>query len=263
MMLYTLLAAALVSSAYAASSYGGGPIPHLKVAGIVNPPFLNAADSSGKFSGFIAELWAAIAEAGSFTYDFSVQPDNAYGDVRQDGSITGLLARIASKEIDVGAADFTITQGREKVFDYMHPFYRSQNRVIVNPADTGSINYLVRPDFTTLEWLRTATADPKIVAIQANIQANLPGSQVASYDAGIQQVLKGGYGLLIDLPDGNRLVKANPGKLKLRDDVLFTKYFAFVLQQGSPLLENLNLAYENVCESGQYQLLLDKYDLNQ
>jgi len=262
MLLSTLVVTAIVSSVCSSSSSAGTPIPNLKIIGVVHPPFLNAADANGNFSGFIIDLLKAMGKAGSFTFDFSIQADGNQGTRLDNGTTTGALDRLVKKEFDVEAVDFTISEARDTAVDFLHPFYQTQNRVLVNVADAASnftnVKYLVFSS-TVQKWLQTATVDPRLVAINANVQANLPESKVSSIAAGVALVLKGGYALVLDLPDGYFAVKANPGKLKLTNDVLLTKFFGFAVQQGSPYTENLNLAFETVMESGTYQQLLDKH----
>lgn len=239
-------------------AYNGQATPNYRVLGIVNPPFINAADSSGEFSGVTIDLLDAMAAAGRFTYTFSLHTDSSYGRVLPNGTTTGALGQLVANNTDIAALDASVTQARESVVDFLIPFYQSQTRIVVNVADNfAHIKYAVFAESTIASYLQTSKI-PRDQAIWANIQANLPGSLVANDAAGIALVLQGGYAYLLDTPDSQLRVREHPGVLALRPEIILTKYYAFAVQQGSPIRESLNLAYLSVLESGRVQQLSEQ-----
>ena len=87
-------------------------------------PFLRTTE--GGYEGFIVDLVEEMSALGNFTYSLLESRDDRYGvEQRAGGDWTGLVGMLLRREIDVIAADLTITASRLAVMDFSKPFMSS------------------------------------------------------------------------------------------------------------------------------------------
>ena len=83
--------------------------------------------TSEGYQGFIVDIVEEISGLANLTYRLVESEDDRYG-VEQAGARagwTGLVGLLLSKEIDVIAADLTVTASRLTVMDFSQPFMSS------------------------------------------------------------------------------------------------------------------------------------------
>jgi ABC-type proline/glycine betaine transport system substrate-binding protein/voltage-gated potassium channel Kch len=97
---------------------------HLIVSTRVMEPFVEY--EQGRYTGFLVELWDAIAERAGATYELE----------GVDG-IAKLLDEVARGEADVGLSGLSVTAERETRLDFTHPYYNAGLRILVPVTDDG------------------------------------------------------------------------------------------------------------------------------
>ncbi len=101
----------------------------LKIATRVLPPFVT--EENGKLSGFSIDLWNKIAEEMQVKSEF----------VKTD-SVKDILAKVQSKQADVGVGAISVTAQREKEMDFSQPIFDSGLQILVRSQ--GSRNSIWR-----------------------------------------------------------------------------------------------------------------------
>ena len=87
-------------------------------------PFLRTKE--GGYEGFIVDIVEEMSALGNFTFSLVESQDDRYGvEQREGGGWTGLVGMLLRQEIDVIAADLTITASRLSVMDFSKPFMSS------------------------------------------------------------------------------------------------------------------------------------------
>jgi len=109
-----MLVTAISSSSLAASS----PSSEIKVATRIVPPFV--IQEGGKLTGFSIELWKLISADLKIPTKFTLY-DN----------IPDTFAAVKSGKDDVAIAAISITEERNKIFDFSQPIYESGLQILV------------------------------------------------------------------------------------------------------------------------------------
>ena len=87
-------------------------------------PFLRTKE--GGYEGFIVDIVEEMSALGNFTFSLVESQDDRYGvEQSSGGGWTGLVGMLLRQEIDVIAADLTITASRLSVMDFSKPFMSS------------------------------------------------------------------------------------------------------------------------------------------
>ena len=89
------------------------------------PPFA-MQDGNGRWTGLSIELWEQIALELGLDYEF------------REYDLEGLLAAVASGEVDAGVAALTATGERELDMDFTHPIYTTGFGIAVAPLTNES-----------------------------------------------------------------------------------------------------------------------------
>ena len=107
----------------------------------VAPPFAMKSPD-GKWEGISIELWELIAKKLNFQYRFVEE------------NLSGLLNKIANKELDVAVAAITVTANREKFSDFTNSYYTTNLSILVPKENTSILTLLGRKllSITTL-WV--------------------------------------------------------------------------------------------------------------
>ncbi|XP_064120826.1 glutamate receptor ionotropic, delta-2-like [Macrobrachium nipponense] len=73
-------------------------------------------------SGFEVALLESLSSYLNFTFSAVLSPDNAWGNLQSDGTVTGIVGMVARQEADFAISTVTITEGRESVVDFTLPY---------------------------------------------------------------------------------------------------------------------------------------------
>ncbi|XP_046351217.1 glutamate receptor ionotropic, kainate 2-like isoform X1 [Haliotis rufescens] len=115
----------------------------LQVVTILLYPFAMKNSTLGKdiYTGICLDLLQELASTFNFTYEVLEPPDGEYGRIL-NGSWTGVVGMLERREVDMAVAALTVTQEREKVMDFVYPYY----------YDAGGALYKL-PDEMSTKWL--------------------------------------------------------------------------------------------------------------
>lgn len=91
------------------------------------PPFA-IKDDDGRWSGVSIDLWRDIADELKFDYE-----------LRGMDFVDDVLGSLQDDSCDVAVAALTITNQRERVMDFTHPFYTSGLGIAVAPEETAGL----------------------------------------------------------------------------------------------------------------------------
>ena len=91
----------------------------LKIGTFQDPPFVE--NDHGRMKGFTVDLWESIANRIATPYEWK-QYDNA----------DSLLKAVAKGEVDVAAADLSITSERHQLMDFSHPYFETGLRIMIS-----------------------------------------------------------------------------------------------------------------------------------
>ncbi|MGA8305547.1 MAG: transporter substrate-binding domain-containing protein [Candidatus Acidiferrales bacterium] len=126
-----------------------GEIPELRVAVYVAPPMV--MEQNGSLTGFVIDLWNAIAAQMKVKTSYQIMPD-----------VRALEEAMRSKSADLTPA-IVITSARDEAFDFSYPIFETGVQIMVpeTGATRGSASRLapaldmLRLLFsrTTIEWL--------------------------------------------------------------------------------------------------------------
>ncbi len=186
-----LIAAAVTSPAVAAQDR---VIP---VSVRILPPFVE--QDNGRFTGFSADLWSAIASRNHWQSKFQVA-----------GDVHGQLSAVASRSADVGVGAISITAERDLGYDFSQPILNGGLQILVrservSPESTalGSLLHLLFSP-AILVWMGIALL---LTIIPAHIvwfaERLHPEGMIASksYFPGILQAFFWGLGTLTTQAD--------------------------------------------------------------
>lgn len=114
------------ASAPTASAAPNGASTVLRVAVKPAKPF--AYEENGQWRGYSIELWNAIAQKNKWQFEW----------VPMD-TVPQTLQALQDQKVDVGVGALSITEEREKILDFTHPFFESGLQIITPAATAGSI----------------------------------------------------------------------------------------------------------------------------
>jgi polar amino acid transport system substrate-binding protein len=97
----------------------------LRVATRLVPPFVS--EEHGQLQGFSIDLWRQIADQMGVEYQFQVCP-----------TVSDLLSKVKSGQVDVGVAAISITSDREKELDFSQPMLQAGLQILVRQQSGGS-----------------------------------------------------------------------------------------------------------------------------
>lgn len=215
---------------------------------------------NGTYTGFVIDLMKLIAKNLNFTYTIIEQPEKAYGVPQSDGSWNGLIGDLIKGKADLVAVDLSETAARVRVVDFTTPFGPSNLRILVNKEfGLNNVTYLVQRD-TSYQTYLERSQNPLDKVIWANIITN-GGIQDGGTQPLVDKVLAGGFALF---GDGNFLapfIAARPDKLAFDPRIVQTGFLGFAVPLGSPIRQPICVAISEINESGNLQVLFNKYSL--
>lgn len=206
------------------------------------PPFEYI--SNGKLIGFEIELGEMIAQELGKKVKF------------QDMNFSSVLAAVQNSITDAAISTITITENRQKHFDFSDSYY-IENIAIVFHTDNTATNVL------DLSKKKIACQLGSIVQIW--LEQNVKNAEIITTDSNPQAIesLKSGYVdyVLIDAIQGDHFSKNNP-ELSYKVIAKSENGYAIAFKKGSPLKEQVNKALLSLTTKGLIQKLQNKYLLN-
>lgn len=205
------------------------------------PPF-EMVDDNGNPDGFDVKLIEAIADKMGLKVEW------------QDMEFGALVAAIGTK-IDASIAAMTITDERKKTVDFSTPYYTA-------------VQYVVLPensDIKTAEDLKNKTIGVQLGTTGDYAAQEIEGATVSAYDKAVYAVndlLNGKVDcVIVDQGPATVFQNNNPGLVAV-SGVEFdfaTEDYGIALPKGSPLVEKVNKALEEVIADGTYDKLFNEY----
>lgn len=124
---------------------------HLRIGSIESEPFLRNVDGEGNaaYEGFIKDLLEEISTVQGFSYELILSVDNKYG-VDNGGNWSGLVGMLQRGEIDMIAADLTVTWSRMSAIDFSKPFLASTLTLLLK--DPSEYSVLLSSWFNPFSW---------------------------------------------------------------------------------------------------------------
>ena len=202
----------------------------------------------GEYVGIDIDLLSAIAKEQGFTYELVPMTFNE------------MLRALAAGEVDAAMGGISITEEREKIFDYSEPYLEGG---IVMAVDA------VRNDIKDFEDLKGKTV-AVAVALGTEAEAYAEsikdqyGFQVVTFDEFnqvYQDVLNGNsQALFEDYPVVGFLISQGV-ELKIISDIERKSPYGFAVQKGknAELLEMFNKGLEDLKKSGKYEEIINTY----
>ncbi len=113
-------------------------------------------EPEGNYTGFIAELWEAIAEETGLEYEIILE-----------NTIPDILKALEDGRADAIIAPVTMTADREETMDFTYPIVETSGQIAVSADTTTRINYLKL--ITTSGVLRTIGIAFIVLFVMANL----------------------------------------------------------------------------------------------
>lgn len=256
-----------------------------KVGTIANDPFVMRGGLRGTKTGFIPDLMNAILGQG--TYKFVQPSDGLYG--KFDGSSwDGMIGMATNGQVDMIAADLTMTTKRHEVLEFTVPFMSAQVTVLLKKekrhggrggrhgGGNGRHKYknvlemLDNPNFLFMTVNGGSTfnllKDSKIAyqkQIFQRMQTNASMSIVGSYDEGLQRLAEtDGHdlGLIAESPAAYYRKSKNCKLYTVGN--LAEKYYGLAVKRSgssSAVVKDLSKKILELQESGMLPVMIDTY----
>lgn len=200
-------------------------------------------DTNGDVVGFDIEISQKIAE--------KLEKELMIEDV----DFAGLIPMLETGRIDFIAAGLTVTEERKQNVDFSIPYFEATQVVLVND-DNLEINTL--QDLNGLRiGTQFGTAGERIATYEVD------NATVISFNSIFHAVSDLNIGridaIIIDDQPSKRIIDIN-SNIRLIDINLPKEEYAIAVAKGNEeLLNVINLVIEELMESGEYDILLDKY----
>lgn len=216
-----------------------------------NPAFdpFEFQDSEGNIEGFDIDLMTAIGEDQGFTIEVKSMEFDALTGAIQNGSI------------DVIASGMSITPERLKQVNFSDPYMDASLGIVIDAANE---------EITTKDDLKGKVVCAQIGTTGASEATKLVeeggAAEVQIFDTFntcIQALLNGSVDAIInDMPVNDAYMAKNPDNVKILGDPFVADYYGIaVAQDNEELLEKLNTGLKNIIESGKYEEICVKYEL--
>merc|ERR1712107_722372 len=177
----------------------------LKVPTVTHRPFItpNNLSSGERYQGLLVDMLRELSNMLGFTFTIHDNADRTYGKY-VGGQWKGMIGEVVNGEADIALADMTVTEKREEVVDFTHPFlyiglgvigYRgSAPRSLQQLADDRSVKIGAFCCGSTAAAFANST-DPLYQKIWARMQEDPENMMTNSNEDGVDKVLanRGGY----------------------------------------------------------------------
>ena len=208
------------------------------------PPFEMQAPNGKGFTGFDIDLFKAIGEESGLDIQFQSMP------------FDGLIPALQAKNIDAAISGMTITPERAQTIDFTRPYFQSGLAIAVRKDDKGKIK-----SFDDLENKKVAVAIGTTGAQEAQ---KIPGVAVSTFDnsaLALQELSNGNVDAVVnDAPVTLYAIKVgNLGNVEVVGELLTEEYYGIALPKGSPNLEKVNAAIDELLKGDKYRQLYQKW----
>jgi ABC-type amino acid transport substrate-binding protein len=204
------------------------------------PPFEQG--KAPNYTGFDIEIVEALAERIGRTAEF------------QDTSFDTIFRDLAQGKFEMVASATTITPEREETVDFTHPYYLSEQALLVKEGS----------DVKTVEDLEGLTVGVQQGTTGQEFSEEETGAdEVRAYPEGPDAVnaLNAGTvdAVVIDLPVAEDAV-SKQGGVEISTAIPTDEQYGFVVAEGEEeLLDELNKALEGIKDDGTYAEIYEKW----
>lgn len=213
------------------------------------PPF-NTTDEEGNLDGFDVDMMKAIAKDQGFEVEFE--------SLEFDGLIVGLK----SQNFDIIASGMWANDERKKEVDFSDTYYNSGLVVAVKVDDSQitGIDSLTK-DMKVAAQIGTSSAD-----LVQNLEKEGKIKEAKIYNKvsdAVADLQNGSVSALInDKPVTLEYMKQQEGKIKIVGDTLNEETLGIaVAKDNKELLDKINKGLANIKKSGEFDKLLEKWNL--
>ncbi len=208
------------------------------------PPFeMQAPDGKG-FTGFDIDLFKAIGEEAGLKIQFQSMP------------FDGLIPALQSQTIDAAISGMTISAERGQTVDFARPYFQSGLAIAVRKDRKGEIK-----SFDDLENKKVAVAIGTTGAEEAK---KIPGVQLSTFDnsaIALQELSNGKVDAVVnDAPVTLYAIKiGNLDSIEVVGELLTEEYYGIALPKGSPNVEKINDALDELLKTDKYRDIYQKW----
>lgn len=234
-------------AAQTASEEGAGDVV---VVG-TNPAFdpFEFQDSEGNIEGFDIDLMAAIGEDQGFTIEVKGMEFDSLTGAIQNGSI------------DVIASGMSITPERLEAVHFSEPYMDASLGIVI---DSGNEAIATKDDLKgkiVCAQIGTTGASEATKLVEEGGAAEV--QIFDTFNTCIQALLNGSVDAIInDMPVNDAYMAKNPDKVKILGEPFVADYYGLaVSKDNEALLEKLNTGLKNIIDSGKYEEICAKYEL--
>jgi len=242
----------------------------LKVTTVTHRPFItpNNLSSGDRYQGLLVDMLRELSNMLGFTFTIHDNADRTYGKY-VGGQWKGMIGEVVNGEADIALADMTVTEKREEVVDFTHPFlyiglgvigYRgSAPRSLQQLAEDHSVKIGAFCCGSTAAAFANST-DPLYQKIWARMQEDPENMMTNSNEDGVDKVLanRGGYVYIMESVSVDYEVARNC-RLTEVGKRFMPRSYALALAQGSPHREELSRGILRLQESGKMEMLAKKW----
>ncbi|MEX2607713.1 MAG: glutamine ABC transporter substrate-binding protein [Kiritimatiellia bacterium] len=207
-------------------------------------PFEFVDSSTGELIGFDIDLIRAIGEEAELNLKINTM------------EFDGLIAGIRTGRYDVGIAGITITEERGKSIDFSDPYYdaglilavRADNQTISSAADLAGNRVGTRSGSTSESYLKEHHPEASVIAFPGIVEAYMD-LEAGRVDA-----------VLYDLPNVQYYVNQDrETNFKTVGEVLQGEQYGIAFPKGSPLVQPVNEALQELRDNGTYDRIYAKW----
>ncbi|KAK7480358.1 hypothetical protein BaRGS_00028405 [Batillaria attramentaria] len=101
----------------------------------------------GGYVGICVDLLNQLKASLNFSYEWTEPADQEWGRMTENNTWTGLVGLLERQEVDLVVAPLSIQAERERVMDFIHPFYLDYTTVLLKRPDPDESNWrrLIQP----------------------------------------------------------------------------------------------------------------------
>jgi len=210
------------------------------------PPF-ESKDEAGNFVGFDIDMVKAIAAKQGLEVEFKDLPFDS------------LIPALQSGQIDMIASGLSITDERKKAVDYSDPYIDAGLSIAVKKSDS------VIKTSADLKGKSAAVQQGSTGAKKAE-ELQKAGTlkevrQFPTVPLAMMELAKGSVDVVInDRPVSEAFVAAQPGEIKLLDEVIDADSYGLAVRKGNTeLLTKINAGLSTIKADGSLKGIKDKY----
>lgn len=213
-------------------------------------PFNYIDTESGEAVGYDYDIFEEICAR------INCQPE--FIETSWDAMVAVMGGEGSFETFDVGADGITITEERAQNVDFSDPYITSSQVLLVRIDEdrfTEPDEFAANPDLLIGTQLGTTNYDAAL---------NLVGEdRIVAYDqfgTAVQALINGDVdAVMIDNVAGLGYVGVNADQLKITGEAVQSEELGFIFGQGSPLVEPINWALNDMQEDGTLQTLFEKW----